>query len=168
LWPDDAARRELDRWALALHRHCGGRRMRPENLHITLAFLGEVDASRVEEIAAAARSATPRRFAMLMDQPGYWKHNRIAWLGASRTPADLEAMVAELRAALERAGIAFDPKPFVAHVTMVRNARPPKEEWPTVHPFDWHVDGFALVASERDEGGTRYRVAAGPFKAAVS
>jgi 2'-5' RNA ligase len=106
----------------------------------------------------------PRRFTLRMDQPGYWKHNHIAWLGASQVPGELDALVGELRTALEQAGVRFDPKPFVPHVTLVRNARPPKDEWPTLNPVDWLVDGFALVSSERDESGPYYRIAAGPFQ----
>ena len=133
--------------------------MHTENLHITLAFLGQVDAARLDDIVAAARSVQARRFMLRMDQPGYWKHNRIAWLGASQVPAELEAMVAELRSALEAGRIAFDPKPFVAHVTLLRNARPPSDEWPALAVVHWPVSGFALVSSERDASGTHYRVA---------
>ena len=100
-----------------------------------------------------------------LDEPGYWTHNHIAWLGATRTPEDLDTTVAELRAALVQAGIRFDPKPFVPHVTLVRNARPPKEDWPTLNPVEWPVNGFSLVSSERDESGAYYRVVAGPFEA---
>jgi len=115
--------------------------MHTENLHITLAFLGQVDAARLDDIVAAARSVQARRFMLRMDQPGYWKHNRIAWLGASQVPAELEAMVAELRSALEASRIAFDPKPFVAHVTLLRNARPPSDEWPALAVVHWPVSG---------------------------
>jgi len=164
LWPGEAPRRELGRWAAALHEICTGRRTRTENLHITLAFLGQVDADRFDAVVAAARSVQPCRCTLRMDQPGYWTHNNIAWLGASRMPPELEAMVGDLRAVLKRLAIPFDPKPFVPHVTMVRNARPPKEDWPTLLPVDWPVGGFALISSERDESGPYYRMAAGPFE----
>ncbi len=133
--------------------------MHTENLHVTLAFLGQVDAARLDDIVAAARTVRARQFTLRMDQPGFWKHNRIAWLGASRVPSELEAMVAELRSALQAGRISFDPKPFVAHVTLLRNARPPADEWPALAAVLWTVNGFSLVSSEPDEGGTRYRVA---------
>jgi 2'-5' RNA ligase len=106
----------------------------------------------------------PRRFTLRMDQPGYWNHNHIAWLGASSVPDELQALVGELRTALVQAGVPFDPKPFVPHVTLVRNARAPREEWPTLIPVEWPVNGFSLIASERDESGPYYRIAAGPFE----
>ena len=133
--------------------------MHTENLHVTLAFIGQVDAARLDDIVAAARTVRARQFTLRMDQPGFWKHNRIAWLGASHVPAELDAMVAELRTALQAGCIPFDAKPFVAHVTLLRNARPPSEEWPALSAVHWPVNGFSLVSSEADEGGTRYRVA---------
>jgi len=133
--------------------------MHTENLHVTLAFIGQVDAARLDDIVAAARTVQARQFTLRMDQPGFWKHNRIAWLSASRVPAELDAMVAELRAALQAGHIPCDAKPFVAHVTLLRNARPPSEEWPALAAVHWPVNGFSLVSSETDEGGTRYRVA---------
>jgi 2'-5' RNA ligase len=119
----------------------------------------------LEAIIAAARSVQARRFMLRLDEPGYWTHNHIAWLGARQVPEELGAMVAELRAALVQSGIVFDTKPFAPHVTLVRNARPPKEDWPTLNPVEWQVNGFALICSERDESGPYYRIAAGPFVA---
>ena len=163
LWPPDATRRELGRWARALHESCTGRRMATENLHVTLAFLGQVEAWRLDAISASASRVRPRQFTLRLDEPGYWPHNHIAWLGASEPPRELADMTGELRAALAEARVAFDPKPFVAHVTLVRNARPPRE-WPTLLPVDWAVNGFSLIASERDEHGPFYRVVGGPFE----
>src|SRR5690606_718617 len=54
LWPsaEDAAR--LMGWAHAAQAVCGGRMNRRENLHMTLAYLGETEHERVEELLAAA------------------------------------------------------------------------------------------------------------------
>ena len=122
MWPDEPARRELGRWAGSVHRLCTGRRTPTENLHITLAFLGQVDAGQFDAIVAAARGVQARRFPLRLDEPGYWTHNHVAWLGAAQAPEELNTMVADLRAALVRSGVGFDPKPFVPHVTLVRNA----------------------------------------------
>jgi hypothetical protein len=46
----------------------------------------------------------------------------------------------------------------------MRNARAPKKEWPTLLPVEWPVNGFAPIVSDRDESGTYYRIAAGPFE----
>ncbi|MBI4292832.1 MAG: RNA 2',3'-cyclic phosphodiesterase [Betaproteobacteria bacterium] len=162
LWPDERARYALTRWVEASYSRCGGRRMRSENLHITIAFLGMIERDRIDALARVAAKVASRKFDLVLDQPGYWKHNKIAWLGASEVPADLVSMVDELRGALTAGGFQFDLKPFVPHITLLRNARPPKE-MPALDSVRWTVNGFVLLSSERDQAGPRYRVAAGPF-----
>ena len=133
--------------------------MRAENLHLTLAFLGRFERERLDELAAAARNVQVQRFIVVFDEPGYWKHNRIFWLGASSVPGELSSMVADLRAALGSHGFRFDPKPFVAHITLLRDARPPKQ-MPALAAVNWEARGFALISSEHGDEGPRYRVAA--------
>ena len=156
LWPDEAVRERLTLWSRELRAVCGGRPTRPENLHITLAFLGGVDDARVATVERAASEARPSTVSLVLDQPGYWKHNRIAWAGASAVPSQLEALVADLRGALTRAEIAFDAKKgFVSHVTLLRDAREPRA-MPALDPIEWRVDGFALVQSVTLPQGSRY------------
>ncbi|MGC2520161.1 MAG: RNA 2',3'-cyclic phosphodiesterase [Burkholderiales bacterium] len=157
LWPEERVRAQLARWARELHAACGGRQGRPENVHITLAFLGNVDDARVAEVERAADAVAPRAFSLILDQPGYWKRNRIAWAGASVVPPELEALVADLRAALANARVAFDPKAFVSHVTLLRDASEPRA-MPALPPIEWKPDSFALVRSEALPRGSRYEV----------
>jgi 2'-5' RNA ligase len=157
LWPDEGVRAQLTRWSKELHAVCGGRATRTENLHLTLAFLGEVEDLRIAEIARAAGEVTPRAATLVLDQPGYWKRNHIAWAGASVVPAGLGEMVRELRDALARSRIDFDPKEFVSHVTLLRDAREPRA-MPELKTVRWELDGFVLVRSPIERGGGPYEV----------
>ena len=164
LWPDAHTQAKLGQCAQAMHRACGGKRMRTANLHITIAFLGQVRIERINELVAAASGVPQRPFSLRLDKPGFWKHNRIAWLGAQVVPDELAAMVGNLRTALRVASFPFDEKAFVPHVTVARNAHAPMA-WPALEPVVWQVIGSVLVSSERDEAGVAYRIAAGPFGA---
>ena len=157
LWPDEGVRARLAHWSRELHAVCGGRPMRAENLHLTVAFLGNVENARVAEVERAAGEVAPRVVSLVLDQPGYWKQNRIAWAGASTVPAGIEAFAAELRSALERSRISFDTKGFVSHVTLLRDAREPRA-MPALDPIEWRLDGFALVQSVTLPRGSRYEV----------
>jgi 2'-5' RNA ligase len=157
LWPDDAVRARLARWTSELRAVCGGRPTRPENLHVTLAFLGSVEEARVAEVELAAGEVSPRAVSLVLDQPGYWKRKRIAWAGASIVPAELEVLAADLRGALMRAGVGFDGTGFVSHVTLLRNAREPRA-MPALEPIEWKLDGFALVHSLTLPQGSRYQI----------
>ena len=153
LWPSATTRARLDRWGQSLHEVCGGRRMRAENLHVTLAFLGNVADARVREVEEAMDRVAPRRFLLALDKPGYWRKNSIAWAGTSTTPPELESLAADLRASLAQSSIPFDPQPFAVHVTLLRDARAPAA-MPALEPITWPVDGFALVES----AGARYEI----------
>jgi 2'-5' RNA ligase len=158
LWPDEAVRERLARWSRELRAACGGRPTLPENLHVTLAFLGNVEDARVAEVERAAGEVPPCGVSLVLDQPGYWKHNRIAWAGASAVPRELDAMVVDLRSALSRSNIDFDGKKgFVSHVTLLREAREPRA-MPALDPIEWRLDGFALVRSVTLPSGSRYEV----------
>jgi RNA 2',3'-cyclic 3'-phosphodiesterase len=159
LWPDDRTRAALAERGEELHRVTGGRATRPESLHITLAFLGDCDPARCDAVQAAAARVRPRPFELVLDRAGLWVHNRIAWLGASEMPPELEVLVQGLRSALADAGVAFDGKPFVPHITLARKVRP-GSTLPALSPVRWPVAGFALVQSVLDRGGSNYAVLA--------
>lgn len=131
----------------------------PPNLHLTLAFLGSVRQAALPAVEAAAATLAPPAFTLVIDQPGCWRHNGVAWAGASEAPAPLLELVAGLRAALGAAGIAFDPKPFVPHVTLVRAARA-GAALPALAPIRWPVRDFALVESRPAPAGSVYTVRA--------
>jgi 2'-5' RNA ligase len=152
LWPDEEVRARLARWSRELRAFCGGRRVPTQRLHMTLAFLGSVEEERVGEVERAAGQVAPRTISLALDQAGYWKHNRIVWAGASAPSPELEALVLEVRDALGRSRIGFDPKPFAAHVTLLRDARAP-QAMPELEPITWEVEGFALLRSQQPGGG---------------
>lgn len=157
LWPDDAVRAALARWSLAIQRIAGGRVTRTESIHLTVAFLGAIEPARLEELKAVAASVAVSPFELVLDAAGCWKHNRIAWAGATAAPPALEALVSDLRAALAGAGFRFDPKPFVSHLTLVRKARP-GFTLPALERVPWRVTGFVLVRSVMQTAGSVYRV----------
>jgi 2'-5' RNA ligase len=155
LWPGDGVRAQLAAWCRELHGLCGGRAPQPQDLHLTLAFLGSVSPEREEPIVRAGAAVALRRATLTLDRPGYWEHNRIVWAGASSVPSELDELVAELRAALAKSSIAFDAKPFVSHVTLLRDAHPPAQ-LPALDPIRWEVDGFVLAGPATPPGGGRY------------
>lgn len=158
LWPDDATRRMLDALARDAHGAFGGRRMRAETLHMTLAFIGDIEAARLDALAAAAAGLdAPGAFAMRIDQLRCWRHNRIVWCGPSVMPPELERVATELRDRLLAIDVAVEARPFAAHGTLLRNADCSRSA-PGWQPFDWPVRDFVLVESNLDAAGARYEV----------
>jgi len=155
LWPERDLQAKLAAWAKQAAGK--GRPTRRENIHLTLAFLGDIESALIADLIALARELSIAPFSLVLDQIGYWKHNRIIWCGAKQDPPALTALVGQLRARLDAAGIAYDHQPFVSHVTLVRNA-PGLEAAPAWIPLMWSAADFALVTSVRIEGRVRYQV----------
>ena len=155
LWPASDLQAKLAVWA---NQAAGrGRAMRHEDLHLTLAFLGDTDAALVPQLIALAAGVRFGAIRLPLDRVGYWGHNRILWCGAGEEPRSLAALVEKLRARLAAAGIRYDPKPFVSHVTLVRNASGLLAA-PAWIPLVWEARDFALVSSTRVEGRVTYRL----------
>jgi 2'-5' RNA ligase len=156
LWPDDKVRRELARRGERMHRLLGGKPTRAESIHMTLLFLGDVPAARVELLRGVGDRITFEPFALEVDQVHCWKHNKVAWVGPSQMPPALSRLVAGLEAALAGEGFAFDRRPFAAHITLVRKAH--CVPLPALSPLTWPVADFVLVRSELNAEGSRYSV----------
>ena len=121
LWPDDATRTALNHTGKWLHKHWDGRRMRADTLHLTLAFLGRIPVAQLDALTTSVGAIEAKAFELTLDQPGYWQHNRVGWLGPSQPPPQLGELVSALNAAIQQSGIAFDARPHVPHVTLLRN-----------------------------------------------
>ena len=157
LWPDAAARGRMAALARDVARQSGGREPRPENHHVTLAFVGEVASARIADLervgAAAAQSAGP--FTLSLDRLGGFRATGIAWLGTGLLPPELGRLVQALRDALAAAAFPVERRPYRAHVTLARHCRAVAPA--AVEPVTWRVDRVTLAASELRPEGSRYR-----------
>jgi 2'-5' RNA ligase len=156
LWPDADTRAALNQAGKWLHKTWGGRRMRSDGLHLTLAFLGDTSSTRLDDLRRLAATVAGEDFTLTLDHPGCWQHNHVGWLGASEVPAALGQWVSNLTAALQMAAFSFDPRPFVPHVTLLRNARCTAP--PVCQAVVWRAEYFALLASRRVGSGGGYEV----------
>lgn len=156
LWPDAALAERLYSLGGALQQHCGGRRMRRETLHMTLAFVGEVPAGRVGLLIEAGGAVAGRAFRMDLDTLGYWARKRIVWAGCSQTPDAASRLAGDVAAALLARGFEIEKRSFLPHVTLLRNAGP-VDTGSEGGETNWACTEFVLVASQRSSTGAFYR-----------
>lgn len=156
IWPEAGVAGALASAAEAAARRCGGRRMRQETLHVTLAFIGAVSETQVAELQAIGAAVRAPRFELALDQTGWWRHNHIVWAGASVLPPALERLVRDLNGALRAAGYRLDHRPFAAHVTLLRKAQCSQDP-PRLPSLAWPVAEFVLVESVLKPEGADYR-----------
>ena len=152
LWPPRETAQALAAWSATVQRETGGRITATENIHLTLAFLGEADPGRA---AAAARSVTGRKHALPIEKARYVRRNEMVWVGPARMPGPLEDLVTQLHGALRAQSFVLEKRPFAAHVTLIRKARPPKS-LPPVPGVEWPVAEFALIRSRTSPKGSTY------------
>ena len=160
LWPDDTTRQALAAEAERLAPLCGGYPLPAENMHITLAFLGNVDEARIAPLVALAQGWPALQGEWTLDRLGHFPQPRIVWAG-SQMPSDaLLTLDAELWQALSRHGFTAPQREFTPHVSLVRQAEraAPQSRLPT--SIRWRFDHLALVESQLGNGGSRYRTLA--------
>jgi 2'-5' RNA ligase len=145
LWPGAGQRAELTRIQRDLHlRHA--REAHPDDLHVTLAFLGDVEPDRRACAEAGADRVVARPFELLLDRVGSFPRARVVWCGASRQPQALTDLVGALNRELLGCGFPPERRPYTPHVTLARKARLVKARG-IDHPVSWPVAAFVLVAT---------------------
>ncbi len=151
----------------------GARWISPENYHLTLRFIGDIDGHVAQEVDAALYEVKPRQpievsFEALASFGGDRPHAVIARAQATR---ELNELQAEVERIVRRAGLPPEKRKFVPHVTLARLRN--------VHPADvaayfaarghfprisFTTDRVSLFSAREITGGGPYIVeAAYPF-----
>src|SRR4030067_1435014 len=81
LVPEPALQQRLAQAAEALLPRAAGRRVRAENLHCTLVFLGAVETAQRLCLEDAASLVRAEPFTLMLDRLGYFRRPQVAWLG---------------------------------------------------------------------------------------
>jgi len=157
LWPDAATSHALATLAQQVAAESGGRPTAPGNVHLTLAFLGDQPRRIARELSAAAARISAPSFDLVLDSVDSWRKNAVAWAGAQSVPPPLAELQQKIARSLLASGLEPEERPFAVHVTLARRITLAVKH-PLAPPLVWHVTTFALVASELDPAGARYRV----------
>ena len=121
-----------------------------ENLHLTLAFIGEYP--DFEPVLDALSAVSFRPFELRLE--GMGRFGDLWWAGMSDS-APLTAVVRRVRRALAENNIPFDKKRFTPHITLIRKAA---GEMPGLAPgpVAMTVDTISLMRSDRGRNGMIY------------
>lgn len=140
----------------------------PADLHVTLHFLGDTPADRLDPIRHALEStaAETASIALKLTEPGTFGQPaapRILWLGLNEpsAPGAMSKLHAALAHRLAAAGCALEDRPFRAHLTLARQGAPGcgrealQSAWSTaaaetagMGPLEWTADRVTLFRSE--------------------
>jgi 2'-5' RNA ligase len=160
---DDSVRRAAAKLVRALREGPGGDRVRwvrPENLHVTLRFLGDVESARVSSIARNLREAVAglRCFSMQLGRVGFFPSARqprvVALEVAPREP--LEQLAEAVERAVVESGLEPEKRRFRPHLTLGRTRgrkTPPVTAPVTAGGESLIVDEIVLFRSELTRSG---------------
>ena len=115
-----------------------GNYTQPENLHLTLAFIGETE--RVEEIKAAVDAVKFEPFVIRTGKMGCFNgRSRVVWLGIEGEDR-VKAIAQQLRRNIDQRGIDYAKGKFSPHITLVRQ--------PSEMPLDIDVESESMTVSK--------------------
>lgn len=148
--------RKIVRWRADHFAPEAGRPVAAANLHLTLAFLGEVSAEKQQALAAMAGRIRQPGFTLTLDDAGQWLRSRVVWLGTRQPPRGLLQLANLLRAQAARSGCYQSPQPFHPHITLLRDASHAVAIPPPGFQWRFPVNEFVLYESVFARGRTRY------------
>ena len=148
----------------------------PDNLHLTLRFLGETDANQRQQLEEGLAKIAARHgpFPLAPSRLGCfnsWKNLRVLWLGIGGESEALHAVQSEVELLARQVGFTPERKRFSPHITFARAARNAQrsdlraaseqlrraaaqefhQSW-----IEWRVDELHLIRSVLGRGGAAY------------
>jgi len=156
LWPSDSLRDQLASEVAPVLSHARARPIPPQNFHITLAFLGAVQARRLPSVMDAASQVEEGAVHLRLEQLEAWPGSHVLCVTPARCEP-LHRLVEQLRINLLAHHLEPDQKDFRPHVTLAREWRDRSVEG-AIGPFDWRADDFVLAESEASRHGSQYRI----------
>jgi 2'-5' RNA ligase len=130
---------------------------KPDNLHLTVRFVGAVERDLVEEIAGQVGGPA---FDLALGEIDTFRRGRLArvvWIGVDQGVEPLRALAARVEAACRAAGLEPETRAFRAHLTLARARPRDGAVLPVLPPppelYPWRTDELVLYSSHLGRGG---------------
>jgi RNA 2',3'-cyclic 3'-phosphodiesterase len=157
LWPPTEVAARIVRQTSAVVGMQRGRAAHTQDLHLTLAFLGELDAQKLEDATKVVARFEGPSFELELDRLGCFKGTGVLWLAPSRPSPRLGASYERVWHELAAIGFTPERRVFKPHITLARRARPMRA-LPLDPSISWRVETLALATSlPGTKGPPRYR-----------
>jgi 2'-5' RNA ligase len=162
----DGARRQIAELLNNLRRGLGAdvRWVRPELMHLTLVFLGEVSEDFLDRVKVQLSQVAGRHKAFDVQLNGLGafpssSRARVVWVGTDKGRSDVCALQKDLQTALSSVGHQPERRPFSPHLTIGRLRAPGDVSQAAATQFEselFTVDRLVLFRSVLGQGGPTY------------
>lgn len=154
-WPDEPTRIALSLLSDDVRQHAEHRSVsRPDDLHLTLAFIGELADDVAFDLSHAIAKLTFKPFALQLDTLGFFREAGVVWIGANETPQPLADLADRARALLDQMSVAYDRRPLVPHLTLLRGVKSFATQ--KIAPTRWRIASISLCRSDPTPRASRY------------
>lgn len=156
LWPTAAEQYRIFDATRAEVLASGGRGIPPRNLHITLAFLGQVPEVRLSELfGLASRVGACGRIDLVFERAEVWKRSGVLVLVPKNVPSALNELADRLRFNLLKEQFEVGHEEYRPHLTLAREV-PHRGARDLLEPVRLSTEHFALVESKSTAAGSIY------------
>ena len=131
-----------------------GRFSLPENLHLTLAFIGEVSPKRIDTIETVMETVKFAPFAAVVERLGTFSRGTLWWAGLRENEALME-LQREVEHKLALSDFVLDGRKYSPHITLGREIVTKSKPW-AIEPFGETISSIDLMKSERINGKLTY------------
>ncbi|HKO63084.1 MAG TPA: RNA 2',3'-cyclic phosphodiesterase [Pyrinomonadaceae bacterium] len=144
--------------------------IRPENIHLTLKFLGEIPQTRVQPLSEATRRAasSSNPFTIRLEQTGSFPPHgpaRVLWIGIGDHEGRLAHLHSRLEGECEKEGFEKEARRFHPHLTVARLRKPhgartlaEAHQQLEFNPAEIRVAELLVIRSELGRNGSKYTV----------
>jgi len=155
-WPDEPTRLALASLSDDVRQRIEHRRVaRADDLHLTLAFIGDLADEVAFDVADSVAKLRFKPFTWQLDILGFFEEAGVVWVGATdATVRPLADLADRVRALLDEMHVAYDRRPLAPHVTLLRGVKGFAAE--TVAPILWRIESIALYRSAPARQASRY------------
>ena len=148
---------QLAAWQASALRPVRARLVPPENLHVTLAFLGSRPAGEVPAIAAELRAASAAAAEVELEPQRYRETRSVGMIACRDVTGAGTALAAALAERLERLGVyRREARPWLPHITVLRFREREGLTPDLANTCSIHVVRSSLYRSSPGAGGARY------------
>jgi len=159
LWPDAVTRASLVSLQHRLQaRGIQGRRVPAENLHLTLAFLGNLRLAQIHDLRRSLNTVRASAPQIDLNHLGFWPRSKVLFVAPETVSETLDELLLALRSPLQCVGRQHCLDEFRAHVTLFRGIGLAPNNWLDIQCISWCASQMALVESVLTGQGARYRI----------
>ena len=155
LVPPSGIRETLGELSARTAQRFHGRAVPPENIHMTLAFIGAWPLARLSCLVDVGARVGAQKMELVLDTLGAFRRAGVAWIGVSTPPPGLMHLASALATSLATSGVPIEARRFHPHLTLARRCHG-AHAVETAGPYRWVADQVTLLESETRAEGPRY------------